>query len=1356
MNKVVKKKVSLLLGTLFIILFGIIINGSSSNSSTNSFSKVASVGNSLFASNSGNSSYKGLPSKITHFDVEPQSAVTYTKAINEEGTEVVGANANVSAIRSVDETPNQIQYSEDGGSTWTTKHVDYKDTEWQTDHNLDIKTSNVVVKFQIKINETWYTVKLDKDTVYPENTYVKSNVQNSKYLAALGATTIVYNGNTYYNISGIKVFEASNITCPDQGGIDLILSIATILSNQQVNVNVTKTWDGTTPTNSSVTLQLMGVDKENNVFELSKNYTEELSSTNNWKHTFENVSTTSKTGEYILDKFTVVESKVVVDNVDVTEEYTKTITYVEKTQTEQSTNINGTLTNTKIDLYGVDIKNTYTPRTTSVTINKTWNDNNNQDGLRDEYTVTLTGTITVDDNIKTVYTDKKTLNPDELTYTWNNLSKYSDGKEITYTIDETKVPAGYTKNVDGYSIINTHNPSEKSITVNKVWNDSNNNDGIRPNQIEVKLIGKVGNDEVYSATAIIKEENNWTYTFENIPEYNNGNIISYQVSESAIEGYNAEIVEKDNTFILTNTHDKEQVTITGSKIWDDNNNQDGIRANYKVTLTGTVDNQSVYSDEKELSKDTLTYTWSNLDKYYNGKEITYTVDETSVPEGYTKSIDGYNITNTHIPEKISVTINKTWDDNNNQDGIRANYKVTLTGTVDNQSVYSDEKELSKDTLTYTWSNLDKYYNGKEITYTVDETSVPEGYTKSIDGYNITNTHIPEKISVTINKTWDDNNNQDGIRPEEITVNLLANGKILKNQTIKADQDGKWSYTFDNLDKYQNGNEIKYTITENKVDGYETKIDGYDITNTHTPATISLPIEKVWVDGNDQDGIRPNQITIYLFANGTQVDEITMTANEEGKWLHTFTNLPKYNNGTEITYTLSEKEVVGYEVSYENNIIKNTHNPSEKSITINKIWEDSNNNDNLRPNQIEVNLIGKVGEEEVYKKSATITEEDNWTYTFENIPEYNNGNIISYQVSESAIEGYNAEIVEKDNTFILTNTHDKEQVTITGSKIWDDNNNQDGIRPNSIKINLLANGNVVETKEVTPDNDGNWTYTFTKDKYQNKEEISYTLEEVSVDGYTSSINTDSYNITNYHEPETISYTINKNWLDNENNDNIRPESIKVSLYANGELLEQVTITQNDNWTYTFEELPRYADGELIEYTIVEDEIKGYSTTIDYGTYDEESKNITTDINNTHENEQTEDIIINKVWDDNDSTERPDSIEVKIYANNELFETVTLSKENNWTYTLTGLDKYKNGELINYTIEELNVLGYETSYDGYTIINKKIIPYKGGDYEEIPPQTGIDNIDFSNKSKYPNIISYILASLLMIKLLLKKVY
>ncbi len=970
MNKVVKKRVSLLLATLFIILFGIIINGNSSNNSTNNFSKVASLGNNLFASSINSYSIKN---SISHFDVEPQSAVTYTKAINETGAQVVGANANVSAIRSIDKTSNQIQYSEDGGTSWKTVSVSYdnRESEWQTDHNLNLNTANLVVEFQIQIDESWYTVKLDKDTVYPANTYVISSVQNAGRLSQLGAKQISYAGSTYYDISGISVFKASNITCPDQRGIDLILSIATILTNQEVNVNVEKTWEGTIPNIAEVTLKLVGVTSSGETFDLSNDYTVTLNQNNNWKHTFTKVSTTSKTGNYILDKFTVEETKVIVNGTDVTEEYKTTITQKDKEQTTQTTNINGTLTTTTIDLYGINIKNTYTPRTTSVTINKIWNDNDNQDGLRNSY------------------------------------------------------------------------------------------------------------------------------------------------------------------------------------------------------------------------------------------------------------------------------------------------KVKLTGIVDNKEVYSDEQELSKDTLTYTWSNILKYYNGKLITYSVDETSVPKGYTKSIDGYNIT--------------------------------------------------------------------------------------------NTHTPITINLPIEKVWLDGNNQDGIRPEEITVNLIADGEKIDTVTITANKEGKWLHTFTKLPKYNNGKEIKYTFSEEAVEGYEVSYKGNIIENTHNPSEKSITVNKVWNDSNNNDGIRPNQIEVKLIGKVGNDEVYSATAIIKEEENWTYTFDKLPEYNNGSIISYTLEETLIEGYTTNIEESEKTFTITNTHEKEQVIISGEKTWDDNDNQDGKRPTTITINLLANGVVVETKEVSADSNGNWTYTFTKDKYQDKEEIKYTLEEVSVEGYTTIIEEGSYNITNYHKPETLTYTINKEWLDDEDNDGIRPDSINVSLLANGEIIQKVVISKENNWTYTFENLPRYANGKVIEYTIIEDELKGYTPSIDYGEYDEDNNSITTDIKNNHEKEKIDDIIIKKIWNDSNSEERPDSIEVIIYANGEYYTTITLSSENNWTYTLTNLDKYKNGVLINYTIEEVSVPGYETSYDGYTIINNIIIPAKGGDVEELPPQTGIDNITYGNKNGSSEVIMFILLGLLGIKAL-----
>ena len=75
-----------------------------------------------------------------------------------------------------------------------------------------------------------------------------------------------------------------------------------------------------------------------------------------------------------------------------------------------------------------------------------------------------------------------------------------------------------------------------------------------------------------------------------------------------------------------------------------------------------------------------------------------------------------------------------------------------------------------------------------------------GYSTEYDGTNIINTHTPEKISVAGTKTWNDANNQDGKRPESITVNLFADGKKVKSQTI-TEADG-WRYVFDNLDKYK--------------------------------------------------------------------------------------------------------------------------------------------------------------------------------------------------------------------------------------------------------------------------------------------------------------------------------------------------------------------------------------------------------------------------------------------------------------------------------------------------------------------------------------------------------------------------
>lgn len=110
------------------------------------------------------------------------------------------------------------------------------------------------------------------------------------------------------------------------------------------------------------------------------------------------------------------------------------------------------------------------------------------------------------------------------------------------------------------------------------------------------------------------------------------------------------------------------------------------------------------------------------------------------------------------------------------------------------------------------------------------------------------------------KTWNDNDDQDGKRPDSSTVNLLANGTKVASQEVTADTN--WTYTFLNLAKYANGSAFTYAVTEDSVDNYTATINGYDITNNYTPGKTSLTVTKVWDDSDDQDGF----VLILLMSN----------------------------------------------------------------------------------------------------------------------------------------------------------------------------------------------------------------------------------------------------------------------------------------------------------------------------------------------------------------------------------------------------------------------------------------------------------------------------------------------------------
>ena len=172
-----------------------------------------------------------------------------------------------------------------------------------------------------------------------------------------------------------------------------------------------------------------------------------------------------------------------------------------------------------------------------------------------------------------------------------------------------------------------------------------------------------------------------------------------------------------------------------------------------------------------------------------------------------------------------------------------------------------------------------------------------GYTGSQDkGYIITNTHDVETVEVKGTKTWNDNHDQDGKRPENITVRLYADGVEIASKVV--DKDSNWTYDFGKLSKYKKGKEINYTVDEDEVAGYTTEINNYDITNTHKILKTSVNVTKEWNDQDNQDGKRAKQVIVHLYANGKDTGK-TLTLSDDNQWISSFDDLNQYKDGKEI-------------------------------------------------------------------------------------------------------------------------------------------------------------------------------------------------------------------------------------------------------------------------------------------------------------------------------------------------------------------------------------------------------------------------------------------------------------------------
>ena len=441
----------------------------------------------------------------------------------------------------------------------------------------------------------------------------------------------------------------------------------------------------------------------------------------------------------------------------------------------------------------------------------------------------------------------------EMLYNGNSKIQPSSRLEVSETTYGTGNSVWSYENASLSDTTNTYHlyikvKAEKvEVPVTKTWDDSNNQDGIQPGSVTVKLLAD-GVDT--GKTVTLSEKNQWSDTFTDLAKNKDGQEIVYTVEETAVTGYTVAITgDVETGFAVKNTHIPETIDIPVTKTWDDADNQDGIQpgsVTVKLLADGVDTGKTVTLSEKNQWSDSF----KDLAKYKaKGTEIVYTVEEVEVT-GYTAAItgdveNGFTITNTHTPETIEIPVTKVWDDADNQDGIQpgsVTVKLLADGADTGKTVTLSEKNQWSDSFT----DLAKNKDGQEIVYTVEEAAVT-GYTTAItgdveNGFTVTNTHTPETIEIPVTKVWDDADNQDGIQPGSVTVKLLADGADT-GKTVTLSEKNQWSDSFKDLAKYKaKGTEIVYTVEEAAVTGYTAAItgdveNGFTITNTHTPETM---------------------------------------------------------------------------------------------------------------------------------------------------------------------------------------------------------------------------------------------------------------------------------------------------------------------------------------------------------------------------------------------------------------------------------------------------------------------------------------------------------------------------------------
>lgn len=792
----------------------------------------------------------------------------------------------------------------------------------------------------------------------------------------------------------------------------------------------------------------------------------------------------------------------------------------------------------------------------------------------------------------------------------------------------------------------TNDPVLGELTVRKAFTG-----GLIPDELTAVSV-QVGGPNGYSRTVELNNGNSWSVTLDNLA------LGEYTITEldAGVPGYTwrvayssrtVTLVETDPGYTAPGTGIQAETTITNTYLRNDiyydvpasltvkkvgENGEALAGAVFRLDQLDKDGNTVVRSVSFTTGQDgTVVFDLLSgfVDENGNLTEGRYILSETTAPVGYEKTDTTWTVTVREDDGELRVVLNA----NKN---VFENFWDWIVGNVspgtwaDGVLTVANVKKVGNLTVTKQVADPEGMYADAEYSFSLDfsDDRFDKAFTLKA-GESLTVENIPWGTTYTLTEDTSGAAFTSSVSDE-------VSGRIWASET-KIAVSNAYAYTVHN-----NGlNLVKVDAEDNaKVIGgagftlyadeaLETKV-GSEVFSDEN-GCLTLPIETAGTyylaETTTPTGYHPNANIYAVTAEEKAVVRNAGTADA-------VTEIQMLIRITGVTGTTSNQ--IDYTYSIENTAIR------DLTVAAEKVWDDGGYH--ARPDSVDVILYR---DNEAYE-TVTLNAENNWRHTWDRLTdEYD------WSVDEVTIPAQYSKRVENDgNSWTITNTRTPSPVEISVTKAWQHNGGRD--LPESIEVILYKDGE--EFDSVVLSNDNDWTHV-----WADLTDVSvWSVNEVDVPaGYTREIITEdglTFTIVNTRTINPVQVHVTKVWEVSEGV--ILPESVEAVLYRDGEAYDTVVLNAENDWSYEW-------TGLTDEYTWSVDEKSvpaGYT------------KNVTSDgydftITNTREFEYI-DVSVKKVWYGAD-VEHPDSVNVTLYRDGEVYDTVTLNDANGWSYTWSDL-------------------------------------------------------------------------------------